>query len=226
MENSDYVEEYSDRAQKAGENWLKENEGLLKSIRNENSTMTQQVSSRELPSNGFKAEGYAPSDPFSPLNGVPQQSKEERNEIMGINAGQARALDSALEVAQNWNKVLKVENSYVNADLTRAKTQNLDRQIHNERLKGLQYEQAGQLIAAKTEGLLLLTEQQSIRNETQRALNSLERVRGGELILQLETEIKQLRAATDSRVSALQASYLSAGEQGGYGQVDIQQLDL
>lgn len=226
MSENDFVEEYNDRAQRAGEQWLRENEGLLKSIRNENSVMVNKVSQRGHSAHNFNAESFSPNDLFSPLNGVPQQSKEERNEIMGINAGQARALDSALEVAQNWNKVVKIENSYVNAQLAQAKTQNLDRQIANEQLKGLQYEQAGQLIAAKTEGLLLLTEQQSIRNETQRTLNGLERIRGGELVIQVETEIKQLRAATDARVSALQASFLSAGEQGSYGQVDNQQLDL
>ena len=65
MDDFDVVDDYSDRAQKAGEAWLKENEGLLKSIRNENSTMTSKVDSRELPSNAFNAESYAPNDPFS-----------------------------------------------------------------------------------------------------------------------------------------------------------------
>ena len=226
MEDFDFVEEYSEEARESGQKWLDENEDLLNRIRTESQAVERKFNQRDISSVIFDAQSFAPSDPFSPLDGVPQQSKEERNEIMGVNAGQARALDSALEVAQNWNRVVKIENSYVNAALTQAKTRNLDRQIANEGLKGLQYEQAGQLIAAKTEGLLLLTEQQSIRNETQRGLNGLERIRGAELLLQLETEIKQLRATTDSRVSALQASYLSAGEQGSYGQIDIQQLDL
>jgi hypothetical protein len=209
--NDDFLEDYNREAVKLGQQWLEDNKELLDSFKTSEETHLETIESL------FNAADYAPVSPFEPSPNAHSQTVAERNEMMGLNASHSRGWDSALEIADNFEKTVKVEEKYAKAELTQAKTRNLRKLIFNESLRGLQIEQSGRLISEKTEGLLIATQRQEIQNGYNRQLVETEVQKGMALLQAAATEIDQIRAQTESKISKLQGDYLKgAGVDGSY----------
>ena len=105
-------------------------------------------------------------------------------------------------VAKNYIVTERIEGHYADAALINAQTQVKYQNIANEGLKLQQAIQVGELIAAKTEGILIETQTQGVKNLTARKLLEIEAERGNALIEGAALEVQGIRAANNSRLIA------------------------
>ena len=148
----------------------------------------------------FKAADYAPGDVFAPPETIPGYDEATYQGLKQLAVEQARALDVAELVAKNHIKAERVESHYADAALINAGTQVKYQNIANENLKLQQAVQVGELISAKTEGLLIETQTQQTKNLTARKLLEIEAERGNALITSASLEVQGIRAANNSRL--------------------------
>lgn len=173
---------------------LAETEQFLKDTKGIQSTTEQRTEAL------FKAADYAPSDVFAPPETIPGYDEATYQELRQLTVEQSRALDVAELVAKNHVKAERVESHYADAALINAGTQVKYQNITNEGLKLQQAVQVGELITAKTEGLLIETQHQHTKNLTARKLLEIEAERGNALITSASLEVQGIRAANNSRL--------------------------
>ena len=148
----------------------------------------------------FKAADYAPGDVFAQPETIPGYDEATYQGLKQLAVEQSRALDVAELVAKNHVKAERVESHYADAALVNAGTQVKYQNIANEGLKLQQAIQVGELITAKTEGLLIETQTQGVKNLTARKLLEIEAERGNALIEGAAIEVQGIRAANNSRL--------------------------
>ena len=148
----------------------------------------------------FKAADYAPGDPFTPPDTIPGYDEAVYQQLKQQTVEQSRALDIAELVAKNYVKTERIESHYADAAVINAGTQVKYQTIANETLKLQQAVQVGELISAKTEGLLIETQTQQTKNLTARKLLEIEAERGNALITNASLEVQGIRAANNSRL--------------------------
>ena len=175
---------------------LAETEQFLADTRGNQQDTEQRVSSL------FKAADYAPSDPFTPPDTIPGYDEATYQQLKQQAVEQSRALEVAEQVAKNYVVTERVESHYADAALINAGTQVTYQNIANEGLKLQQAIQVGDLIAAKTEGILIETQTQGVKNLTARKLLEIESERGNALIEGAALEVQGIRAANNSRLIA------------------------
>lgn len=173
---------------------LADTEQFLRDTKGVQSTTEQRVSSL------FKAADYAPGDVFAPPENIPGYDEGTYQSLKQTAVEQSRALDIAEIVAKNHVKAERVESHYADAALINAGTQVKYQNIANEGLKLQQAVQVGELITAKTEGLLIETQTQHTKNLTARKLLEIEAERGNALIEGAAIEVQGIRAANNSRL--------------------------
>ena len=173
---------------------LAETEQFLKDTKGVQTDAEQRVSSL------FKAADYAPGDVFAPPENIPGYDEGTYQALKQTAVEQSRALDVAELVAKNHVKAERVESHYADAALINAGTQVKYQNILNEGLKLNQAIQVGELITAKTEGLLIETQTQQTKNLTARKLLEIEAERGNALIEGAAIEVQGIRAANNSRL--------------------------
>ncbi|NEP56704.1 MAG: hypothetical protein F6K31_06720 [Symploca sp. SIO2G7] len=150
----------------------------------------------------FKASDYAPKDPFTPPDNIPGYDEATYQALKQQAVEQSRALDVAEQVAKNYVVTERVEGHYADAALIQAQTQVKYQHIANEGLKLQQAIQVGELITAKTEGILIETHTQQTKNLTARKLLEIEAERGNALIESAALDVQGIRAANNSRLIA------------------------
>ena len=175
---------------------LRETEQFLAETRGNQQETEQRVSSL------FKAADYAPSDPFTPPDNIPGYDEATYQALKQQAVEQSRALEVAEQVAKNYVVTERVESHNADAALINAGTQVKYQNIANEGLKLQQAIQVGELIAAKTEGILIETQTQGVKNLTARKLLEIEAERGNALIEGAALEVQGIRAANNSRLIA------------------------
>ncbi|MEM9804528.1 MAG: hypothetical protein AAF959_04555 [Cyanobacteria bacterium P01_D01_bin.56] len=175
---------------------LAETEQFLADTRGNQQDTEQRVSSL------FKAADYAPNDPFTPPDNIPGYDEATYQQLKQQAVEQSRALEVAEQVAKNYVVTERVESHYADAALINAGTQVTYQNIANEGLKLQQAIQVGELIAAKTEGILIETQTQGVKNLTARKLLEIESERGNALIEGAALEVQGIRAANNSRLIA------------------------
>ncbi|NEP19815.1 MAG: hypothetical protein F6J97_23500 [Leptolyngbya sp. SIO4C1] len=167
----------------------------------------------------FKAAAFDPKTPFAPPETVPGYDIATYHELKGIATEQARAWEVAELVAKNKVKAEKVESLYADAALIQAQTQVKYQGIENEGLKLQQAIEVGKLIIAKTEGVQIEQQRQSIVNSNARTLVELEAEKGQAIIEGMSLEIEAIRAENNARLMASQndfATLKGAGVGGSY----------
>ncbi|MEM1240366.1 MAG: hypothetical protein AAGI45_11045 [Cyanobacteria bacterium P01_H01_bin.26] len=165
-------------------------------------TRGNQRDTEERVSSLFKAADYAPNDPFTPPDNIPGYDEATYQALKQQAVEQSRALEVAEQVAKNYVVTERVESHYADAALINAGTQVKYQNIANEGLKLQQAIQVGELIAAKTEGILIETQTQATKNLTARKLLEIEAERGNALIEGAALEVQGIRAANNSRLIA------------------------
>ena len=173
---------------------LADTEQFLRDTKGIQSTTEQRVNTF------FKAAEYAPGDPFTPPDNIPGYDEATYQALKQQAVEQSRALEVAEQVAKNHVVVERVEGLYTDAALIQAQTQVKHQHITNEGLKLQQAIQVGELISAKTEGLLIETQTQATKNLTARKLLEIEAERGNALIEGAAIEVQGIRAANNSRL--------------------------
>ena len=167
----------------------------------------------------FKAIDFAPADPFAPPESVPSFDAATYNELKGVVAGQARALEIGLSIAKNHVQAEKIEGAYTDAALVQAQTRVKQQGIVNEGYRLQEAVEAGNLIIARTEGLQLQTANQQQKNLTASKLNEIEGMRGQALIQGALIEVEGIRTTNNSRLLEAQRDFDSmrgAGANGSY----------
>ena len=167
----------------------------------------------------FKAIDFAPTDPFSPPESIPSFDAATYNEMKGMVAGQARALEIGLSIAKNHVQAEKIEGAYTDAALVQAQTRVKQQSIVNEGYRLQEAVEAGNLIMARTEGLQLQTANQQQKNLTASKLNEIEAQRGQALIQGALIEVEGIRTNNNSRLLEAQRDFDSmrgAGTNGSY----------
>lgn len=175
---------------------LAETEQFLSDTRGNQQDTEQRVSSL------FKAADYAPGDPFTPPDNIPGYDEATYQSLKQQAVEQSRALEVAEQVAKNYVVTERVESHYADAALINAGTQVTYQNIANEGLKLQQAIQVGELIASKTEGILIETQTQGVKNLTARKLLEIEAERGSALVEGAALEVQGIRAANNSRLIA------------------------
>ena len=168
------------------------------------------------------ASDYSGPDIFTPPDNVPAMSQEDHNELAPIVAGQARAWDIAKGVARNAQSAAEVENIYSNVALIDAKTSVVRQKTVNEGLRLIEVTETGKLIAARTDGVVIATQMQSLKNEAGRELLVLEADRSQALIESAVADINAIRSSTESKLLEAEGKYLKgAGPNGSYDTVSV-----
>ena len=182
---------------------LADTERFLKETRGAQDQAEQRVSTL------FKAADFAPKDVFAPPENIPGYDEATYQGLKQLAVEQCRALDVAELIAKNHVKAERVESHYADAALVNAQTQVKYQNIANEGLKLQQAIQVGELIMAKTEGLLIDTQTQRTKNLTARKLLEIEAERGNALIEGAAIEVQGIRAANNSRLIESSADFNS-----------------
>ncbi|ESA35098.1 hypothetical protein N836_13615 [Leptolyngbya sp. Heron Island J] len=175
---------------------LAETEQFLADTRGNQQDTEQRVNSL------FKAADYAPDDPFTPPDTIPGYDEATYQALKQQAVEQSRALEVGELVAKNYIVTERIEGHYADAALIQAQTQVKYQNIANEGLKLQQAIQVGELITAKTEGILIETQTQGVKNLTARKLLEIEAERGNALIEGAALEVQGIRAANNSRLIA------------------------
>ena len=167
----------------------------------------------------FKAIDFAPADPFSPPESIPSFDAATYNELKGVVAGQARALEISLAVAKNHVEAEKIEGAYTDAVLIQSQTRVKQQGIVNEGYRLQEAIEAGNLITARTEGLQIQTSHQRQKNLTAMKLVEIEAQKGQAIIQGALIEVEGIRTANNSRLLEAQRDFDSmrgAGANGSY----------
>ena len=175
--------------------------------------------SKAFVSSIFKAEHYAPADPFTPPENIPGYDQATYQQLKQMAVEQARALEVGEQVAQNHVKVERIEGLYTDAALIQAQTRVKHEFIGNEGLKLQQAIQAGKLITAKTEGLQIETSMQATRNLTASRLVEIESAKGQAMIEGAVLAVEGIRSDNNSLLLKSQKDFESmrgAGVGGTY----------
>ena len=180
---------------------LDETEQFLSETRGNQRTSEQRIEGL------FKAADYAPHDPFLPPDNIPGYDEATYQALKQQAVEQSRALEVAEQVAKNHVVVERVEGLYTDAALIQAQTQVKHQHIANEGLKLQQAIQVGESISSKTEGLLIETQTQGVKNMTARKLLEIEAERGNALIQGAALEVQGIRAANNSRLIAASSDF-------------------
>ena len=163
------------------------------------------------------AADYEGSDIFTPPDNVPVLTQAEHNELTQIVSGQTRAWDIAKGVAKNAQSAAEVEGIYANVGLIDARTAVTREQTVNEGLRLIEVSETGKLIAARTDGVVIATQMQGLKNEAGRQMVVLEADRTQALIDSTVADINAIRSTTEAKLLEAEGKYLkSAGERSPY----------
>lgn len=175
------------------------------------------IDSHAIADSLMKRSDFEGLDIFTPPDNVPVFSQAEHAELSTEVAGQARAWDIAFGVAKNQLVAADVELTYAQVGLKEAKTTVVHQQIANEGLRLIEMSETGKLIAARTEGVVIATHMQGIKNATGRELVSLEADFAKALIDGTIAKINATNAKTDALLLEIEAKQMkAAGIDGSY----------
>ena len=161
----------------------------------------------------MKATDYEGPDLFTPPDNVPVLTQAEHNDLTQIVSGQTRAWDIAKGVAKNAQSAAEVESIYTNVGLIDARTMVTREQIVNEGLRLVEVSETGKLISARTEGVVIATQMQHLKNEAGAQMIALEAERTQALIDSTIADINAIRSSTEAKLLEAEGRYLkSAGE--------------
>ena len=167
--------------------------------------------------NFMQAADYGGADIFTPPENVPALTQAEHNELTQIVSGQTRAWDIAKGVAKNAQSAAEVESIYATVGLIDARTAVTREQIVNEGLRLVEVSETGKLISARTEGVVIATQMQGLKNEAGRQMVVLEGERTQALIDSAIADINAIRSTTEAKLLEAEGKYLkSAGERSPY----------
>ena len=165
----------------------------------------------------MSATDYEGPDIFTPPDNVPALTQAEHNELTQIVSGQNRAWDIAKGVAKNAQSAAEVESIYANVGLIDARTMVTREQIANEGLRLIEVSETGKLIAARTEGVVIATQMQHLKNEAGQQMIALEAERTQALIDSTVADINAIRSSTEAKLLEAEGKYLkSAGDRSPY----------
>ena len=163
------------------------------------------------------AADYEGSDIFTPPDNVPVLTQAEHNELTQIVSGQTRAWDIAKGVAKNAQSAAEVEGIYASVGLIDARTAVTREQTVNEGFRLIEVSETGKLIAARTDGVVIATQMQGLKNEAGRQMVVLEADRTQALIDSAVADINAIRSTTEAKLLEAEGKYLkSAGERSPY----------
>ncbi|MEO1396460.1 MAG: hypothetical protein AAFV90_26525 [Cyanobacteria bacterium J06634_5] len=160
---------------------------------------------------------YESPDIFTPPENVPALTQAEHNELTQIVSGQTRAWDIAKGVAKNAQSAAEVEGIYANVGLIDARTAVTREQTVNEGLRLIEVSETGKLISARTEGVVIATQLQGLKNEAGRQMVVLEADRTQALLDSTVADINAIRSSTEAKLLEAEGKYLkSAGTPSPY----------
>ena len=163
------------------------------------------------------AVNYESADIFTPPDNVPVLTQAEHNDLTQIVSGQTRAWDIAKGVAKNAQSAAEVESIYANVGLIDARTTVTREQIVNEGLRLVEVSETGKLIAARTEGVVIATQMQALKNQAGHQMIALEAERTQALIDSTIADINAIRSTTEAKLLEAEGKYLkSAGDRSPY----------
>ncbi|MFK8184530.1 MAG: hypothetical protein AB8B99_14245 [Phormidesmis sp.] len=161
----------------------------------------------------MSATDYESSDIFTPPENVPALTQAEHNDLTQIVSGQTRAWDIAKGVAKNAQSAAEVESIYANIGLIDARTTVTKEQIVNEGLRLIEVSETGKLISTRTEGVVIATQMQALKNEAGHQMIALEAERTQALIDSTIADINAIRSSTEAKLLEAEGKYLkSAGD--------------
>ena len=165
----------------------------------------------------MSAADYEGPDIFTPPDNVPVLTQAEHNELTQIVSGQTRAWDIAKGVAKNAQSAAEVESIYANVGLIDARAAVTREQTVNEGLRLIEVSETGKLIAARTEGVVIATQMQGLKNEAGRQMVVLEADRTQALVDSTVADINAIRSTTEAKLLEAEGKYLkSAGDHSPY----------
>ena len=165
----------------------------------------------------MSAADYEGPDIFTPPDNVPVLTQAEHNDLTQIVSGQTRAWDIAKGVARNAQSAAEVENIYANVGLIDARTAVTREQIVNEGLRLVEVSETGKLISARTEGVVIATQMQGLKNQAGHQMIALEAERTQALIESTIADINAIRSTTEAKLLEAEGKYLkSAGDHSSY----------
>lgn len=165
----------------------------------------------------MSAAEYQGTDIFTPPDNVPVLTQAEHNDLTQIVSGQTRAWDIAKGVAKNAQSAAEVESIYTNVGLIDARTAVTREQIVNEGLRLIEVSETSKLISARTEGVVIATQMQGLKNEAGRQMVVLEAERTQAIIDSTVADINAIRSTTEAKLLEAEGKYLkSAGERSPY----------
>jgi len=167
--------------------------------------------------NLMSAADYEGPNIFTPPDNVPTLTQAEHNELTQIVSGQTRAWDIAKGVAKNAQSAAEVESIYANVGLIDARTMVTREKTVNEGLRLIEVSETGKLISARTEGIVIATQMQALKNEAGQQMIALEAERTQALIDSTIADINAIRSSTEAKLLEAEGKYLkSAGEPSPY----------